>query len=1171
MSHRIGAEIGIVGACLGSLLLTALVLPRPRDEFGGNDRGTHRVLVEVVGYAIEADFGGIPISLGASTGADLRLVGDGLAGIRAVLVPPRTSPGTWYASTGDPNSEVALERGARNVPTASPSVAPWRPPRSGDGGREIMGVGGTVALLQPIDRSVFRLDSGQGSPEKVEIVGRGDMLARGHLQPFVVLWCGGSPGTAWWTHARDLRGNPNASQFCGEIKARQASAWRNVDRCIPLFPNRAPCREGELPGSVAVTSASGTQVVGGGTRAGNAGQVWVVAPSGRLDSVRVGLSAATVADACAAGIPCPPPALTLRDAAGDSIGSLAPVSLSGGDLLRIDGQSYLVREHRSPAGGGPAVLELLRVRAPRAFSALRASAGTELYHPEQRLLWEVPPCDSARSTLTLSFHRSAGAPAVPAAVGPAADAADGDRALAQSFFRSAGGRASLHRIEGGGRSLERSPRDVGVCVAGSGTDERRVRFSAQPGTPLRLETAPGIRREIASGASVSIGTTRRPNELLLTVDGLLVRVGPSTARAVQAHTRKGLLYFLFFITLLQAVPLVRSRRERLLLLGEEQDDITPGMGAATGLQVVAAAMSCLLLIGCAYQLSLAVDPALVGAPHYAQRVLEAAIYCSVLATAAAWYAMGGAQPGMRVAIGIVGAVLASLAALGWWGGDALLQPSTPWLSELRGGPSREAASGMAVKLAVACAAGLAIVAVVTGRRDVLSETPPQPAGARPHAAGAHPPTTGERLRAAKRRLKKAGKRLVGSRVRRVLRRLPCVRGLKHDREARLRWASVRFIVLGGLVAYARSSGLALGLGLLAFTAAYGAATWGYQSGSITEDEGLEPKQRAQALGSGIVFLLVLVAFLFVSSLLPPFAGGVLVCAGAVLLGYLFGRAKTDGLGSTRWMPVCWTVVFMVSFVGIAAVFGDPGGWAAWLPALLAGMLLWTIRPDEARRTPGEVRRGWIHLGLSVAVGLLMLGGPSVATWVLGNWNAEWLERARQRVVLAQDVTYLSVGEWLTQVRWLVTGDGPLGWVPNLNSDVALFGVRVGLGAPAALAVAVLILVQVLTLLYVADQSLRQGWLAEKPAWAASVRYRFFGLFLGMVGVLLLSQWLVHLSTGITLAFPITGLALPWVSHGSTTHLLYSCALTFPLAALAAEEERAEGVRRSPSPPGRRRP
>ena len=63
--------------------------------------------------------------------------------------------------------------------------------------------------------------------------------------------------------------------------------------------------------------------------------------------------------------------------------------------------------------------------------------------------------------------------------------------------------------------------------------------------------------------------------------------------------------------------------------------------------------------------------------------------------------------------------------------------------------------------------------------------------------------------------------------------------------------------------------------------------------------------------------------------------------------------------------------------------------------------------------------------------------------------------------------------------------------------------------------------------------------------------RTLGLFLGMVAVLLVAQWLVHLATGVVLHLPITGIVFPWISHGNATHALYAAAVAAPMAAATA--------------------
>ena len=120
--------------------------------------------------------------------------------------------------------------------------------------------------------------------------------------------------------------------------------------------------------------------------------------------------------------------------------------------------------------------------------------------------------------------------------------------------------------------------------------------------------------------------------------------------------------------------------------------------------------------------------------------------------------------------------------------------------------------------------------------------------------------------------------------------------------------------------------------------------------------------------------------------------------------------------------------------------------------------------------------------------------------------------------------------------------------------IAIFGVAANLGFGWAVAASLALLGIAGCAVLAADQALRQGRraaIASEGDRLVPGLYRACGLTLGMVSVLLIAQWLVHLATGVVLHLPITGLVFPWISHGNTTHLLYAAAILVPMAAITA--------------------
>jgi hypothetical protein len=210
-----------------------------------------------------------------------------------------------------------------------------------------------------------------------------------------------------------------------------------------------------------------------------------------------------------------------------------------------------------------------------------------------------------------------------------------------------------------------------------------------------------------------------------------------------------------------------------------------------------------------------------------------------------------------------------------------------------------------------------------------------------------------------------------------------------------------------------------------------------------------------------------------------------------------------------------------------------------------------LRSEEPDLYQGDEDRSKAHLFLGGGAACLLLCCLNIARFATMRVELDVLERARERFLLSQDISYLISGEWIAQVRWLATfKDAGYRWVSNMNSDVAVFGVAANLGWPVAALASLLLLSVAATAVVASDQARRAaGASANKKSAAPATWCRGLGLFLGAVAVLLISQWLVHLSTGVALRLPITGLVFPWISHGNTTHLVYTAAFFGPLALL----------------------
>jgi hypothetical protein len=373
------------------------------------------------------------------------------------------------------------------------------------------------------------------------------------------------------------------------------------------------------------------------------------------------------------------------------------------------------------------------------------------------------------------------------------------------------------------------------------------------------------------------------------------------------------------------------------------------------------------------------------------------------------------------------------------------------------------------------------------------------------------------------------------------------------------WAGAVILAVPALAAtVAQRSAIALELGLLAALAWYTSTQWDFVSGDGTFQESAENPESRIANMTGGLLIGSICLFLWVGSTLPTSASVLVACAGIVLFLVTGWRILCGPFPSLKRLLWAWFLVTVFGAVVCGFVLDDPGSMAAWFPALLCGLLLWTVRPEEPRNTPDEHRRSRLYRWLAVSAGLTLLGILDSASLLVSSTSMDNLARPRQRVVLAQDVSYLSAGEWITQVRWLASQqEEVVSWVANLNSDVALFGVASVFGKAVAVLASLGLIGVALALAWTSDQLLRQGWLAEQadhPGTLLPVQLRAVGLFLGMLSILLLAQWLVHLTTGVDLRYPITGLVLPWISHGNTSHLLLTAATALPLATALALEE-----------------
>lgn len=852
-------------------------------------------------------------------------------------------------------------------------------------------------------------------------------------------------------------------------------------------------------------------------RAFRRGDLWLTASGFRSKSIQLGV--AVDAGCGPAGICRPPaPRTVCEEGAQAEAEVIGPLELRQGDVVAIGRTRFLVR--RESGSGDPfSGFDLLHVRDPRAPSLFPTSSGADAYHPNRTALWNVPFCDAEVGVLTIASKPADEARASSMPSPAELPLQDGDRRRRLSETEvSYGALYELPAVS----SAESLRRAVSLCVLRQPGGELDLRvIDATPGVLFADSEERAVRR--IAGDTVSIGSTDEPREVLMDLGGNLIRVAPAAGARISRHTRRGLAVYLCAILWLQALPLTLARRARCRTLAGEpglQDEIAwpADFSCATLQQLAGIALACLLFAGAGYQLFLGLHPQLAGKPDYAQAFLQGTLLVSAVAVAAAGFATGGMRLGSRCALALGGFAAACTAGALWLGWDAWGSKQGLWLTRLRDvKPSATPAEAKAFWWLAAAGLAGSLLAVLLNR--ILA------------------------IRAVKGR---PGKLELAARA-----------GLRSPSLA------LAVTIAAGLgLALWRHAALSIELALLAWLAWYAASYWAFGHQAQGMPVGHRRQSAILTQWTALVVLASMAAF-FVFDVSAS-ASLVLVIAGLGLGAAAGGIIVRNGLVTLAKVLIAWTVALLVGGVVAGIVLKDMGSIAAWVPAVLAGLFFWMIRPEEHDERPEEPLKARVHLLLAIGSGMILLGFLDLFARTVNALPWQFLERPQQRLALAEDISYIAGGDWITQVRWLASRyESGFHWVANVNSDIAIFGIAANFGLGSAVLCSAGLLSIAVCVGLAADQGLREARaLAPRHGRDELVPslHRAFGLFLGMICVLLSAQWLVHLATGIALHLPITGLAFPWISHGNTTHLMYAVAVFGPLAALTALSDRTGGVR-----------
>lgn len=1080
----------VLAACgpLAILTIWALLPPAVPEGSRTADVPATGVIAELVGYSLASAGRDAPAVLGRGEEADFRLHEAPIARRAAVVLPRRD--GRAVLSLLPAATGLTLRRvppGPVEEENAAAVVTSFRPWAEADGTPETLAVG-----CESPEATI--------APVRLRQLRLWGLPGDGLAEPEVKwLEAGGRAAVAGGAASVEAvacpggrvwwkeRGAPAAADPC-PVKAE---GWKRVRICWAGRP--AVCLE---PWSRAwgVRIGNGKELVTRMPWGEDYLQVSSSAPEGHLRGglgvTHAGLELASIRVGLDAS-PCGGAGCDPRPRPVCRAGGGEPLAVLGPLDLGDGDVVGIGRTRFLVRAGGTAGPELLHVRDPRAPGFFSSLAGHEAYHPNRRATWPVPSCEDGRDALTLTVRpREAEAGGVSAADLPARDRERMARIGAAA--RHYGVPHELPAVSGrlrGERAL------ASLCAAEDGDGRLRAVLAADSprGFPLRTREREEVLRQ--GEIEVPLGTWLEPEEALVDLDGNLIRIAPAAGVRLTRRLRLGLAGYLVFVLTLQAVPLSRARAGLRRPLGALQ-------------QLAGTAIVVLLFLGGNFQGLLALHPELAGKADYVEAFLLGVVAVSTLLAACAGFALGRARLPERCASAALAAALALFGAAVWHAWDGRGVPAGLWLTALR-------------NQAVA-------------------------------SAGAGPADFGRLL------LQAGGAALALALAFRVSGALPWPSWTEWIARRALRAPAVGFAGLaacGLALGLAERSALAFELAILAGLAWYAGVYWAFvRRGRLPREDRLQRRAAVLSLGSGLVMLSFLVAFFLVGSELPDALSFLCVVLGLGLAGAAARIMVAERFTSLLRVLFSWGAATVFGCAFASLVLTDMGSVAAWVPALLAGLFLWLVRPEEQGSRLEEPRKALSQLLLAAGLGLVLLGLLDVVKTVAQGLEWQALDRPRQRLDLAEDVSYITAGEWITEVRWLASHqDGELRWVPNVNSDVAVFGLAAGLGPGLAVAASVLVLAVAGCAAFAAEAALREGHAAARSGSdrLAPALWRSLGLLSGMAAVLLVAQWLVHLSTGVVLHLPITGLVFPWVSHGNTTHLLYAAAMVAPMAAAAA--------------------
>jgi hypothetical protein len=244
----------------------------------------------------------------------------------------------------------------------------------------------------------------------------------------------------------------------------------------------------------------------------------------------------------------------------------------------------------------------------------------------------------------------------------------------------------------------------------------------------------------------------------------------------------------------------------------------------------------------------------------------------------------------------------------------------------------------------------------------------------------------------------------------------------------------------------------------------------------------------------------------------------------------------------------WLAVLAATDAGAALVFTPV---VAGVVAVVMALPAIDFRPARGRENLRMLA------GLPTAVGLM--AAPAMPLFALPQLGElVGASRVEPRLRLAEAPGYFDDGAWLERVRLMASGVAPDRWIPNAQSDAALFASRALLGPLHQIYCLAFAAIVVALGLGAADAFV--AWRSVRSPARVSERGLLPMLLAIATVICLLSFGAVHLLIAKADWFPVTGVPMPFLGFSVTQQVLLVAACL--IAFIEISELKLEAARRS---------